>query len=150
MPGRRYYSREWPSDDAIRYKSRGSLLTPTGCAFWKVLNQVVPRSVMVCPKVRVSDLVKACTWKYSAHNKINQKHFDFVLIDATSGEILGVVELDDPSHLRADRQERDQFLDEVLAKAKIRIVRIQAQASYSLDALAAEVALFLEDQSLAA
>lgn len=115
-----------------------------------MLNQVVPRTVIVCPKVRVSDLAKACTYKYSAHNKINQKHFDFVLIDASSGEILGVVELDAPSHLRPDRQQRDQFLDEVLAKAEIRIVRISAQSSYSLEGLAAEIGQILTKDPLAA
>ena len=130
-------------DDEIKYKSRDTLLTPTECAFWQVLNKIVPRTAMACPKVRVSDLVKACTWKYAVHNRLNQKHFDFVLINAMTGEILGVVELDDPSHVRRDRLERDQLLDEVLAKAGIEILRVEAQNQYSLDALAHRIELLI-------
>jgi very-short-patch-repair endonuclease len=138
-------------DEEIKYASRGSILTPTECAFWQELNKVLPRTVMACPKVRVSDLVSARTWKYGPHNRINQKHVDFVLTDASSGEILGVVELDDETHLLPDRQARDEFLDGVLAKAGIKILRVNRQDIYSLDGLSREINnLLSRSQHLAA
>ncbi|MDD5369401.1 MAG: DUF2726 domain-containing protein, partial [Anaerolineaceae bacterium] len=41
------------------------------------------------------------------------------------------IELDDRSHERADRVERDEFVDQVFAAANLPLVRIPARAGYS-------------------
>jgi hypothetical protein len=48
-------------------------------------------------------------------NKIDRKHVDFLLCDSTTMQPLIGIELDDKSHERPDRRERDIFVDGVFA-----------------------------------
>lgn len=61
------------------------------------------------------------------HNRISQMSVDFVLC-APDGAIIAVIELDDRSHLRADRQAADAKKDKALAAAGIPIVRWNVKA----------------------
>ena len=86
--------------------------------------------LIICPKVRLADLVKVknnCSGKtwHRRFNRISAKHVDFVLCDPDMNVKL-IVELDDSSHNRADRQERDRFVDSVLTGAGYTIVHIRA------------------------
>jgi hypothetical protein len=45
------------------------------------------------------------------------------------------VELDDSSHARPDRQERDVFVDEVFEVAGLPLLRVPAKSAYSPAAL---------------
>jgi very-short-patch-repair endonuclease len=69
--------------------------------------------------------------KLSFNNQINQKRVDFVLMNAGSQDTVTVIELDDRSHHRDKTKERDAFVDAVLARAGIPIVRIAAAATYN-------------------
>jgi hypothetical protein len=42
------------------------------------------------------------------------------------------IELDDKSHQRNDRQERDQFVDQVFKAARIPLLRVPVKHNYSL------------------
>ena len=46
-------------------------------------------------------------------NKIRSKHIDFALADEDTN-IIALIELDDKSHERPDRIERDEFVNAVL------------------------------------
>jgi len=50
-----------------------------------------------------------------------------------------VIELDDWSHKRADRRERDKFVDQALGDAGLSILRVPVQASYDPAALRADI-----------
>jgi hypothetical protein len=65
---------------------------------------------------------------------------DFVLVDAATCAPRGVVELDDSSHNRADRRDRDAFVDDVLAATGIPILHVRWQRSYDTRALAEQIA----------
>lgn len=54
-----------------------------------------------------------------------------------------VIELDDRSHYRADRRDRDAFVDDVLASAGIPILHVRLQRSYDTQALAQQIAVTL-------
>ena len=60
-------------------------------------------------------------------NRINRMSVDFVLCSKDS-TIVAVIELDDASHQKADRQVADAKKDKALASAGIRIVRWQAKS----------------------
>ena len=57
--------------------------------------------------------------------KIQAKHVDFVLCDAKL-VARWVIELDDTSHRRADRAERDTFVDEVLMSTGYTILHMDS------------------------
>ena len=106
---------------------RPALFSPTELAFWKVLTTACPPDLVVCPMVRLADLVKCdrASFRNGMFNRMSQKHVDFVLIGADRGDILLVIELDDKSHLAPKRRARDELVDTILERAGILILRMQ-------------------------
>jgi len=56
-----------------------------------------------------------------------------VLRDPGDLSILGVVELDDATHSRSDRQARGEFLNADLKAAEVPLFRFEAKRTYSVD-----------------
>ena len=86
------------------------------------------KGLIICPKIRLADLVEPKKGKSKSEwqklfNRIKAKHVDFVLCDQDM-HIKLIVELDDSTHGREDRQERDTFVDAVLTGAGYKIVHI--------------------------
>ncbi len=79
-------------------------------------------------KMRLADLInprKNTTRKiwYRNFMKITSKHVDFTLCDSDMNVVL-IIELDDWSHERQDRKDRDQFVDAALTGAGLRILHL--------------------------
>jgi hypothetical protein len=106
------------------YRARGALLSPAELSFFRVLQNAVGQSILICPKVRLADILKPTEKQnyQTALNRISRKHIDFVLCDPATTKVFGVVELDDKSHDRADRVTRDAFVDNAFAAAGVQIV----------------------------
>jgi very-short-patch-repair endonuclease len=64
---------------------------------------------------------------------------DFVILRAEDLALLGVVELDDRSHERQSRADRDGLVDDALAQAGIRVCRIKARREYNLETLCGQL-----------
>lgn len=111
------------------------MLSPAELSFFKVLQNVVGQSVLICPKVRLADILKPIEKQnyQTALNKISRKHVDFVLCDPVTTKIIGVIELDDKSHDRSDRVVRDTFVDGAFAAAGIQIIHFKANVSCSVE-----------------
>ncbi|WP_020676159.1 DUF2726 domain-containing protein [Geopsychrobacter electrodiphilus] len=125
------------SPSALTFKSRGELFTPAERSFLGVLQQAVGDEFSIFGKVRLGDLIKPSSGlnpsqRLSTLNKINLKHIDFLICRADNLAFVAAVELDDKSHRRKDRSERDVFVDQALSSAEIPIVRFAAQKSYEL------------------
>jgi very-short-patch-repair endonuclease len=97
---------------------------------------VVGESVQVFSKVSLGDIFYVKSNDASKHriytNKIDRKHVDFLLCNPKAVRPFLGIELDDKSHQRNDRQERDQFVDQVFAAAGIPLVRVPVKHTYSL------------------
>lgn len=99
------------------------------------------RNLLICPKVRLLDLVKP---KPGSRNyrgllqRVMSKHVDFVIC-AQDMEVLGIIELDDTTHLRQDRKQRDEFVDSVLLGAGYKILHVWEITSDVLDNLMNDV-----------
>jgi hypothetical protein len=125
----------------LPYFSKDRLLSKGELAFYRVLRQVVPPTLSTSMKVRLCDVI-GCTgagWRSGFGAKISQKHIDFVLVDAATTDIRLAIELDDRTHQRADRRDRDTFVDRALATAGVPILRVPAAARYEPAALKGEV-----------
>jgi len=89
-------------------------------------------------KVRVADVLKPSKggarkqWQI-AFNKINNKHFDFVLCDKNDLSVLCAIELNDKSHNTKKRKDRDAFLTAACESAMLPLIQIPAQAAYNID-----------------
>ncbi len=124
---------ETKSSEQLPYRLRDDFLSAAELSFYRVLMLALDGSHLVCPKVNLADLffVARPNENQSYRNKIDRKHVDFLLCDtATMKPIMGI-ELDDASHARRDRQDRDEFVDQVFEAAGLPLVRIRAAASYS-------------------
>lgn len=121
-----------------RYASRGILLTNTEVPFFHVLRKMAKDHLVIFPHVALRDLVSVVVDQseyFAYYNKIDRKQVDFVLCEPETLKPVFAIELDDASHKRIDRQERDSFVETVLEEAKIPLVRIPVRSNYDLDEL---------------
>lgn len=91
----------------------------------------------ICAKVSLADIffVIRPNENMSAYNRINRKHVDFLICESREMKPLFAIELDDSSHNRSDRIERDAFVDEVFETAELPLIHIPVRASYNTNEL---------------
>jgi len=123
----------------LPYQRKDYLLTKAERSFFGVLQNAIGNRYLIFAKVRLADLVflPSGTEKRQSHfNRIQSKHVDFVLCDHDIVRPLLAIELDDSSHNRTDRQDRDAFVDSALSAAGLPILHVPARASYNVQELA--------------
>lgn len=115
-----------PNKSKYQYKAKEYFLSKNELNFYQSLQKAIESSdLVIFSKVRLADIIEPkvhdSTWQ--AHfNKICSKHVDFLLCDTKTYTPKLIIELDDKSHDRADRQERDSFVDQALGQAGIPII----------------------------
>lgn len=124
-------------ENEVSFVARPDLFSAAERSFYGVLEQALGGEYRIFGKVRLGDLVepaKGLTKSQSttARNRLNQKHADFVLCRPDTLAVVAVIELDDASHGRKDRSERDDFVDKALASARLPVVHIPARKAYAL------------------
>lgn len=109
------------------YRSK-PILTDREYSFYCKLREISDEcGLRIFTKVRLADLIEPkdrddmSLW-WQCFNKIKAKHIDFVLADDDTNIIL-LIELDDSTHARADRIERDEFVDAVLDNTGYILIR---------------------------
>lgn len=127
-----------PSKDiGYNYQQGGPLFTKAERSFLGVLEQSISNEYRVFAKVRVADILSPSkgkdrkTWQI-AFNKISSKHFDYVLCQKNTLEIVAVIELDDKSHKTKKRMDRDLFLENACESANLLLIRFTAKATYKI------------------
>ena len=132
---------------AFPYRLRDDFLSAAELSFYQVLRTVVGDRTQICPKVGLGDLFFAETGDRPKNrafaNRIDRKHVDFVLCDPKTMRPLVAVELDDRSHEREDRQQRDVFVEGVFAAAGLPLVRVPVRSAYPPWELEAKLAPYL-------
>ena len=97
------------------------------------LRQQIPPGHYLCPQVRLADMLRVTftdeARRQTTFNRIKSLSVDFAIVELTSGSVALVVELDDRTHDRPDRQRRDVFVNAVLAQAGIPIRRFRPDAA---------------------
>jgi hypothetical protein len=130
-------------EPSFPYHQRDDFLSPAEVSFYHVLRSIVGDGAVVCPKVSLGDLFYAATGDYGENrswmNRIDRKHVDFLLCDPGSMRPMLGVELDDASHQKPERRERDAFVDEVFSAAELPLARVTAQADYATPEVRAEL-----------
>ncbi|NTW03196.1 MAG: DUF2726 domain-containing protein, partial [Oscillochloris sp.] len=126
----------------LPYTRQPDLLTRAERDFFAVLRAAAPPGWYVFPQVRLANLVtlRKDTRNWKPHfSKIAAKCVDFVLCDERAISPQLVVELDDSSHNRADRQARDAFVDAALRSAGLPILHVRWQPRYDAEELATAI-----------
>ncbi len=135
------------------YRQRAQLFTPAEWRFLQALHAAMPEDLLVFGKVRVADVLQPekgldrSTWQRS-FNKIAGKHFDFVLVDADTGQTRCAIELNDRSHQRKERQERDTFLMGACKNAHFPLLMIPTARHYDPAEINAQIKEALADRDI--
>ena len=117
----------------LPYRLRDDFLSAVEYSFYRVLLSVLGDIAVVCPKVNLADIfyVARPNENQGWRNKIDRKHVDFLLCEPILMKPLLGIELDDVSHQRPSRIDRDEFVDEVFETAHLALIRFPARRSYN-------------------
>ncbi len=129
------------SKEILPYKLNFSLLTATENTFYKALKNITQNRIEIHCKVRLGDVFFTPNYYQNVGhaNRINQKHIDFLICEPnTMKPILGI-ELDDSTHKRANRQERDKFIDDVFKATDLPLLRVHAKQAYNSQELITQI-----------
>ncbi|MBB5190727.1 very-short-patch-repair endonuclease [Silvimonas terrae] len=122
-------------DRPYPYKKKATLCSAGEVVFFEKLRAALPEhhifaQVQISRIVDVTDKQKSQQWR----SRIDRKSADFVVCDAKH-QIVAVIELDDATHARKDRQARDVFVEAVFEDAGIKLVRFHAREVINLDVI---------------
>lgn len=102
--------------------------------FYKSLSEAIEAKYRIFAKPRLNDIVYAVDTNRSRYqsraNKLRMKHVDFLLCDPTTLTPVCVIELDDSSHARQDREARDGFVNNALKAAGVPITHFPVRSTY--------------------
>jgi hypothetical protein len=123
-----------PADEPemLPYLLRDDFLSGAETSFYHLLKTIVSDHLVICPKISLADIfyVSRPDINVAYYSKINRKHVDFLLCNPKSLKPMMAIELDDSSHGKPTRIERDQFVDEVFETAGLPLVHIPVRQSY--------------------
>jgi len=134
-----------PPPKQLEFEKTPLLFSPAERSFYGVLEQAIGSEYRIMAKVRLGDVIQPKKGMekspyFTAMNKINKKHLDFVVCRKSDFVTVGAVELDDKSHQRQDRWERDNFVDQALGSAGVPIIHFSARMSYSVQDVRTNIA----------
>lgn len=113
---------------------RKYLLTKNEWLFYKRLKPLADRyGLGITAKIRLADLIEVDTEQTKEFgrffSRISSKHIDFGLVNPENMEVKFLIELDDSSHSRPDRMERDDFINKVCKKTGYVLIRTTGDIS---------------------
>lgn len=125
-------ARQNRGEETLPYGLRDDFLTPCEFSFHQVLRSTLASEATIAVKVRLSDLlyVRERYKNQAALNRIHMKHVDFVVCDTSTMKPRLGIELDDSSHERRERQDRDDLVDRAFKAAGLPLLRVKAAGSY--------------------
>jgi hypothetical protein len=128
------------SSDALPYTLKPALFSPAERSFLGVLEQAIGNRYQVFGKVRIADVVAttrglSASKRQTAFNRINAKHFDFLLCNKDNLAVVCAIELDDKSHQKDSRRQRDAFIVELCRTIELPLVQVPAKRMYSVQEL---------------
>jgi ssDNA-binding Zn-finger/Zn-ribbon topoisomerase 1 len=126
------------------YARNDVLFSAAERSFLGVLEKAAGDEHRVFGKVRVADVISVKSMKeraawQRAFNRINAKHFDFLICAKDELTIEAAIELNDQSHESRKRRDRDQFLVELCRAVSLPLLVVPAQSTYSVGELRAKV-----------
>ncbi|ABW19360.1 DUF2726 domain-containing protein [Alkaliphilus oremlandii] len=105
--------------------------------FFRTLQEALKEeNVIILSKVRIIDIISIPERQKNFiyyFNKLKAKHIDFVVCDKDYFSPIYCIELDDKSHLREDRIQRDILVNEIFKKVEMPLIRIKAKESYEVN-----------------
>lgn len=125
-----------------RYIRKNSFLAPAEHKFYDALVEAVGAEYRIFAQAHLPTLVdhkvRGQNWR-AALAHINRKSVDFVLCDKAYLSPKLAIELDDKSHERPDRQERDREVERILREAGVPLLRLENHGNFNPSELAQKI-----------
>jgi len=119
-------------DGRLPYRLRETFLSTPERALMRVLQSMVGRHYVICPKVSLNDLFYIVRPNENVHffNKFFRKHVDFLLCEPNTLKPVFGIELVKPV-ARTETREADQFMEDLFLSAGLPLVHIPSSERYS-------------------
>lgn len=125
-----------------QYKRKNFFLTRAEHECYDALVEAVGQEYRIFAQVHLPTLVehkiKGQDWR-AALAHINRKSVDFVLCDKAYLSAKLAIELDDISHERSDRQERDREVERIMQDAGLPLLRLENHGRFNPSELARKI-----------
>lgn len=142
------YTKSTPTQEKVQYqyKQKQYLMTYVENKCYHAIVQAVQDKYFVFPQVHLSAIidhkVEGQNWK-NAFRHINQKSVDFVLCDKHYISPKLAIELDDKTHERPDRIDRDGEVERVLQQAGLPLLRLENGNGFNSTEIAQKIEALL-------
>lgn len=135
------------------YKLTQRVFSPKEGYFYRDVRPIADKlGLIVFTKMRLADLLyipKGTENEKSWFNRIKAKHIDFIFVDSNY-KVRLLVEIDDQTHNRSDRQARDEEVDEIFRQQGLEVLHLRAWGKqYGADDLETIIATALNVQKTA-
>lgn len=115
------------------YSKKDYLLTQNELKFYRLLKQITDKfDLNLFCQVAMYELINCKSHK--DFNRIRSKCIDFVITEKNC-KIKCCIELDDNSHMRKSRVQRDEFVNKIFEQAGTKLLRIKVQNYYNMEEL---------------
>ncbi len=131
LPKRRY-----DDEEKLPYTPKWNFMTPSEYKFFKIIEQIAGDKYYIIPQVQLTNLLYISLYnkQHRAYrNKIDRKSVDFAFFTKEDYKFHLAIELDDSSHEREDRIERDEFVEEAMEDAGLKLLRIKLRPVYNIE-----------------
>ena len=136
------FKNTYPISNEYEYKRKKFFMSAPEHEFFDLLYRAVGDKYRIFAQVHLPTLVDhkipGQDWR-GAFRHIDEKSVDFVLCDKSYIAPLLAIELDDSTHEREDRQERDSVVENILSHAGLPLLRIRKGSGYDITRLIAEI-----------
>lgn len=120
-----------------KYIAKDSLLTPTEITYYDTLTEIIGGKYLLFPQINLASVVDK-EGKTNARTELF-RNIDFGVFDYNFKPIL-LIEINDNSHTRKDRIERDKKVAKILKKAKLPLVTFWVKDGIDVNAMRAVLA----------
>lgn len=117
------------------YRLKDDFITSNEIKLYKVLKKVAYElKLSVFPQVALNRILEVNNRRnqQQLQNRIDKKSIDFVIYNEENNKIVCCIELDDSTHAKSSRKERDTFLDNML-KDVVKLIHINVQQYYDIE-----------------
>lgn len=118
--------------ERLPYRLRENFMSSTELALFRMLQAMVGRHYVICPKVAVNDIFYIVRPNENVHffNKIFRKHVDFLLCEPVTLKPAIAVELVKPV-AKTETREADQFMQDLFLSAGLPLIHVPSSERYS-------------------
>lgn len=116
---------------SAKYARKKSIVTPCELDFLRTLRKIASDRYEVLPQAALLSVIDKRT--ETAYRNELFRIIDYVFVDRVTFAPLLLVELNDRSHLRADRKLRDEKVSEICRKAKLPLVTFTTDEAKSFE-----------------